>query len=280
MNYSDLPAIHVTLEEKVATVSIDNPPVNLLDEKLIPSLRAFATRVKDDSRVRVIVFESANPDLFLAHGEMRFVTEPHRLAAAAAGADIIPGLNAMQSLHEQIRALPQVTIGKIEGFARGGGHEFLMALNMRFGAIGRTGLSLPEALVGILPGGGGTQYLTALTGHARALELILSGEPADAELAERYGLINRALPAEELDSFVTTLARRIATLDLEVIAAVKTLVGAAAAAIDEAALAAENDAFIKLATADDGTLTRRLLASGAQTLDGERRFEEILLSVR
>lgn len=280
MNYSDLSAIHVTVEQGVATVTIDNPPVNLLDEKLIPALREFTSRVRRDDMVRVIVFDSADRDVFIAHGDMRFVTEPERLAAAAADADVLPGLNVMQTLHEQIRALPQVTIGKITGLARGGGNEFLMALDMRFAAIGRCGLSQPEALVGILPGGGGTQYLTALTGRARALELILGGELADAELAERYGLINRALPADELDTFVATLANRIATLSPEVIHAVTTTVGAAAAPISEAGLAAENDAFIALVTADDSVLTHRLLAAGAQTRDGERHFEDILLNNR
>ncbi len=84
-----------------------------------------------------------------------------------------------------------------------------MALDMRFAAIGKSGQAQPETLMGIYPGGGGTQYVTSLIGRARALELILGGELADAELAERYGLVNRALPPDELDGFVTNLARRI-----------------------------------------------------------------------
>lgn len=280
MSYTDLPALHVALEQGVATVTIDNPPVNLLDETLIPALRELTARLRDDDAVRVVVFASADPEVFIAHGDMRFVTEPHRLAAAAAGADVLPGLNALQTLHEQLRTLPQVTIAKIAGLARGGGNELLMALDLRFAAIGPTGLSQPEALVGIIPGGGGTQYLTALTGRARALELILGGELVTAELAERYGLINRALPADELDTFVTTLAHRIASLSPQVVHAVTSTVDAATTPISGPGLVAENTAFIDLVTADDGALTHRLLAAGAQTREGERNFEDLLLTHR
>jgi enoyl-CoA hydratase/carnithine racemase len=275
LNYSDLPAIRVAVEEGVATVTIDNPPLNLLDEKLILALREFTSRVRHDEAVRVIVFDSADPEFFIAHGDMRFITEPER-AAAYADADVLPGTNVMQTMHEEVRALPQVTIGKIEGFARGGGNEFLMALDMRFAAIGRSGQAQPETLSGIIPGGGGTQYLTALAGRARTLELILGGELAGAELAERYGLINRALPADELDRFVTTLAGRIATLGPDIIGAVKTAVSAATVPITERALAAENDALTGLFTADTVALAHKLLAVGVQTREGERGLEEIL----
>ena len=85
-------------------------------------------------------------------------------------------MNLMQVVHEELRSLPQVTIGKLAGLARGGGNEFLMSLDMRFAAVGKSGQAQPETLMGIIPGGGGTQYLTRLTGRARALELILGGE--------------------------------------------------------------------------------------------------------
>jgi enoyl-CoA hydratase/carnithine racemase len=190
----------------VATVVIDNPLLNLLDETLIPELREFATR----------------------------------------------------------------------GFARGGGNEFLMALDMRFAAIGRSGQAQPETLMGIMPGGGGTQYLTSLVGRARALELILGGELADAHLAERYGLINRALPDEELDGFVATLARRIAGLAPTIVGAVTTAVDAGSAPVTEHGLAVENEALTRLFTGDTAALAHKLLAAGAQTREGERRLEEIL----
>lgn len=97
------------------------------------------------------MFESADPEFFIAHGDMRFLTEPERIAAAD---DLPPGLNVIQALNEEMRSLPQITIGKIGGLARGGGNEFLMALDMRFAAIGKSGQAQPEILMGIYPGGG------------------------------------------------------------------------------------------------------------------------------
>jgi enoyl-CoA hydratase/carnithine racemase len=219
MSYEDLPALTIDVSDGVATVTIDHPPLNLMDAVLLPSLRAFVARVRDDADVRVIVFESADPEFFVAHGDMAYLTDPDALPAAtraaiaaAPGSTVPEGLNILQAMSEEVRSLPQVTIGKLAGFARGAGNEFFMYLDMRFAAIGKSGQAQPVSLMGILPGGGGTVNMTRLAGRARALELILGAELVGAELAERYGLINRALPAAELDPFVDTLARRIAGL--------------------------------------------------------------------
>lgn len=286
MDYTSLPALNVSVGGGVATVRIDHPPLNLLDEVLLPSLRKFTALVRDDAGVRVIVFESADPEFFIAHGDMRFVTEPETVAAAIAAAIAAvpdattpPTLNLIQVVYEEIRSLPQVTIAKIAGFARGGGNEFLMALDMRFAAIGRSGQAQPETLMGIIPGGGGTQYMTNLVGRARSLELILGGQLVDAELAEKYGLVNRALPADELDRFVDTLARRIAGLRPEVIAAAKAAVNAAAAPITVESLSVENAVLSALFTADAAELAHRQLAAGAQTREGERDLERLLSSL-
>ncbi len=119
MTYQDLSGVRVAVSDGVATLTIDNPPLNLLDETLILALRTFAARVRDDAAVRVIVFESADPDFFIAHGDMRFVTEPSRLAAYA-DADVLPGTNMMQTLHEEI-APPAGHHRQAGRFARGGG---------------------------------------------------------------------------------------------------------------------------------------------------------------
>ncbi|MFF5075550.1 enoyl-CoA hydratase/isomerase family protein [Actinoplanes sp. NPDC000266] len=279
----DLPALHVVVADGVATVTIDNPPLNFSDGVLLPSLRRFVARVRDDADVRVIVFESADPDFFVAHGDMRFVTEPEVLAAAGAAtiaanpdAAFPPSLNLMQVVHEEVRSLPQVTIGKLTGLARGGGNEFLMALDMRFAAIGRAGQAQPEVQLGIMPGGGGTQYLTSLVGRARALELILGAQLADAELAERYGLVNRALPADDIDEFVGTLARRIGALRPEIIAAVKIAVSAAAAPVTLEGLGTENAQLTPLFSAEAAALAHKLLAAGMQTRESERDLEGFL----
>lgn len=259
----------------MAAVTIDHPPLNLLDAELIADLHRFVDRVRDDDTVRVIVFESADPEFFIAHGDMRFLTEPEKHAFPA---DLPPGTNVVQAVNEAVRSLPQVTIGKLSGLARGGGNEFLMALDMRFAAIGRSGQAQPETLQGIYPGGGGTQYLTALAGRARALELILGGDLVGAELAERYGLINRALPPGELDGFVEALARRIAALGPLVIDVVKTAVNAADVAAYD--MATESKLAARFSLPEVSAFARRQLDAGVQTRDGELRLEELLRSLQ
>jgi enoyl-CoA hydratase/carnithine racemase len=272
MTYADFSTINVDLQHGVATVAIDNPPLNILDAKLIPDLRRFVAQVRDDETVHVIVFESVDPEFFIAHGDMHFLTDPAMLAVDET---LPPGTtNAIQALNEEIRTLPQVTIGKLAGFARGGGNEFAMALDMRFAAIGKSGQAQPETLMGIYPAGGGTQYMTSLVGRPRTLELILGGELVDAELAERYGLINRALPADELDTFVTTLARRIAGVGRTIIGIVKTAVDAADPTVTD--LVTESGLAGRLSIPEVIALAHKLLAAGVQTREGELRLEELL----
>ena len=210
--YAGYTALRVAVEAGVAYVTLDNPPVNVLDAALMTELNRFAATVRDDPQVRVIVFQSADPEFFLAHGDMNFVNHPDSFTQLKLGDDDGAPLNPMQKLFERFRTLPQVTIAKLAGLARGGGSEFVMALDMRFAAIGQAGLGQFEVLTGIIPGAGGTAYLPRLVGRARALEIVLGAELYDAEQAERYGWVNRALPARELDRYVDTLARRIAAL--------------------------------------------------------------------
>lgn len=282
----DLPGLRIAVADGVAVVTIDNPPLNLSDATLLPSLRRFVAAVRGDENVRVIVFDSADPDLFIAHGDMEFVTDPEVMAAAVAAtiavdpeADFPEGLNLMQVVHEEVRSLPQVTIGKLAGLARGGGNEFFMALDMRFAAIGKSGQAQPEVKLGIMPGGGGTQYLTSLVGRSRALEIILGAQLVDAELAERYGLVNRAVPADEIDRFVDTLARGIGALPPEIVAAVKGAVTAAAAPVTTEKLAIENSMLLPLFTSDAATIAHKLLAAGMQTREGERNLEALLAAL-
>jgi len=119
------------------------------------------------------------------------------------------------------RTLPKVTIAKIEGIVGGGGNEFALSMDMRFGAIGKAVFSQTEAAVGIIAGGGGTHWLTRLMGRSRALEAMLGLLPYSAQMAERYGWINRALPADKIGPFVEMLANSIAYISADTIALVK-----------------------------------------------------------
>ena len=280
-SYTGYEALRITVEAGVATVTLDHPPVNVLGLALIGDLARFAAAVRHDEQVRVIVLQSANPDFFVAHVDMELINQGEAFAELAAALYPEPSpLNIFQQLHEQWRTLPQVTIAKLSGLARCGGNELVMALDMRFAAKGRAGLGQTEVLMGINPGGGATQYLTRLVGRARSLEAILGAALFDAELAERYGWINRALPAEELDEFVATLARNIAALAPGVARAVKVAVDAAAGPITEAGLVKENDLWAQLFQQPIAAmLIRSGLAAGAQTRAGERDLEGLMRSL-
>jgi enoyl-CoA hydratase/carnithine racemase len=262
----------------VAYLTLDHPPVNLMDEAMIRDLQAALAALRAASDVRVLVTQSADPDFFAAHVDFGFMFAPERFVALAE-ADQPADLNPMQAFHLALRSLPQITIAKLRGRLRGGGNELAMAHDLRFAAAGETWLSQVESRVGIFPGGGGTQLLTPLVGRARALEVILGGELYDAETAERYGWINRALPAEQLDDYVAELAGRIAALPAGVATAARDAVDAAIAHTDLAeGLAAEGAQLAKVYPAPDAVVERLRAAveGGAQSRDGELALEVAL----
>jgi len=264
--------LHIEYDRGVATVSINNPPVNVLDVALMSDIRAFLTQVRDDPQTRVIVFQSADPEFFIAHVDMTLIDEPHAFDQFTK--DVPNGLNPFQALGEMIRAQPQVTIVKLEGLARGGGAEFVAAVDMAFAAIGRASLAQCEALMGIIPGGGGTQYLSQRMTRGRALEVILGAALIDALLAERYGWVNRALPANELDAFVHRIATNIAALPEGVIAAAKKAIPPTD--LSEHFLREHKEWAGLFARPAAEKLIRGGLQAGAQTKVGEQDLELLL----
>lgn len=276
MVYANYSSIRITREDGAMWVTIDHPPLNILDAVLMSELNDLAGQVAKDEDVHVIVFQSADPDFFITHGDLNFVNTPETLMNLRLGDAGTEQLNPMMRLHERLRALPQVTIGKIAGLARGGGAEFLSALDMRFAAIGKAGLAQLEALIGIIPGAGGTVYLPQLVGRARALEIVVGATLMDAEIAERYGWVNRALPADELDDFVDGLARNIANRAPGVVRAAKRAIDANTPDLAEA-LDVENRLLGEtLSTPKATELTLAALEAGAQTREGEKNLEIIL----
>ncbi|RRR82919.1 enoyl-CoA hydratase/isomerase family protein [Streptomyces sp. RP5T] len=268
--------LHVSLSDGVAYAVIDNPPVNLLDAALMTDLDRFTGAMAVNDDIRVIVFDSADPEFFVAHGDMRIADDLESFAALTLAPEQDPSLNPMMRLHERIRTLPQITIAKLRGLARGGGAELLSAMDLRFAAREHACLAQPEDRMGIIPGAGGTAYLPGLVGRARALEIILGGGLIDAVTAERMGWVNRAVPGAELDHVVDTLAARIAALPPGVAHATVEAVDAAAVSTADG-LRKANELFGRLFnTSVAGRLGQEALAAGAQTRDGERRLEALI----
>lgn len=272
---TELDTLHVQRDGAVVTITIDNPPVNVLSAIVMRELRDLLNTLADDPTARVIVFDSADAEFFIAHVDMHLGEQMDVLGPLAQAAP--EGVNVFQAVGEQIRQQPQVTIVKLAGIARGGGAEFVAAADMTFAARDSAKLGQVEALMGIIPSGGGTQYLAERVGRNRALELVLTGDDVDADTAADYGWINRAVPDSELDAVVSRIAHQIAELPHGVAAAVKRILaptdltgGYQREETEWAALVGQPAAAQLMSTS---------LERGAQTRTGERNLEAILRSI-
>jgi enoyl-CoA hydratase/carnithine racemase len=185
-------------------VSFNHPPINLVDHGTLQELHDLTSAIEVSEELKVVVFDSADPDFFLAHWDIASVAPPQP-----------PGTPPPSWIDISLRLAraPVVTIGLIRGRARGMGSEIALALDMRFASIERAIFGQPEVGVGLVPGGGSMERLPLLAGRARALEIVLGAGDFDASTAERYGWINRALPDAQLDDFVTGLVQRLASFD-------------------------------------------------------------------
>jgi enoyl-CoA hydratase/carnithine racemase len=211
-------------EGAVLFAEIAAPPMNLLGPTLVRDLVSLIRQAEADSTVKVLVLRSADPDYFISHVDVTRIEEYRDEAAKLVGEASI-GL-----LFRHLSASRLVTIAQIEGRVRGAGNEFVLACDMRFAARESAIFAQPEAAFGLIPGAGGMQHLARLMGRARALEVLLSAEDFNAELAERYGWINRALPGNALGSFVGSLAHRIGKFPAAGLVAIKERANAIALA--------------------------------------------------
>ena len=191
------------------TITFSNPPINMFVPTTIVELGALMTDIEADPSVKVVMFQSANPDFFVAHLDV---------AKAAQRPEV---LGLWRDFVLRLSSTPVVSIAKIRGRARGIGNEFVLACDMRFAGRQSALFGNPEVGVGLVPGGGALEWLPRLVGRSRALEIVLSADDFDADIAERYGWVNRTLDDDDLDSFVDALARRLASFDRETLAAAK-----------------------------------------------------------
>jgi enoyl-CoA hydratase/carnithine racemase len=274
MGYGGYSCLDVRVEDGVAIVAIDHPPMNLLDVALASELDRLSRELGAGDSLGAAVFRSANPDFFIAHADVSMIQQMPEEAP--------PKKTEVSGFHrimERFRKLPLATLGMVEGRARGGGSEFLLSLDMRFAARGRAWLAQPEVAIGIIPGGGGTQRLPRLLGRARALEAVLGCDDFDADLAERYGWINRALPPEELESFVMGLARRIASFPREAIRLAKTAVDSAEGTTEEGLIEEAHLFNLSVASEPARQRMRAFLSAGGQKPEAELEIRNLLSEI-
>src|SRR6516165_8844064 len=203
------------------SVTFSNPPINLIDAAMIGELQQLLTAAETDGRLAVIVFDSADPEFFLAHWDV--AADPTLIDALPPGPT---GMHPWLDVLVRLSRLPQVRIAALRGRARGAGSEFALAADIRFASSERDVLAQFELGPGAVPGGGPPSRLPRLVGRGRALEILMSADDYDADLAERYGYVNRALPDAQFAGFVDRFAERIARLDVRAIREIKAFVNA------------------------------------------------------
>lgn len=217
-------------------IVLDNPPINLIDDSMYDDLYDLVGEIETDANLKVVTFESANPDFFIAHyssaeprsrfGVPRWIETAQRLAASNV-----------------------LSIAVIRGRVRGGGSEFALGCDIRFGSREKAIFGQPEVGTGLIPGGGALQRLPLLVGRARALEIVLGGDDFDADTAERYGWINRAIPEADLDDFVANFVRRVLSFDKRVLGVSKSAINSTGLP-DSVELQETQDTFFRTFTWD------------------------------
>src|SRR5258705_4835505 len=252
-------------------VVFDYPPFNILDATIFEGLQDLLARMDASPSLRVVVFESANPEFYLAHFDLTGKTGNITTAVGPSGLPIL------MDTFVRLTKSQVVSIAKIRGCVRGGSSEVVLACDMRFASRENTQLGQPAVGVGVHPGGGGAERLPLLVGRGRALEIVLGANDFDGDTAERYGYVNRALPDTELDGFVDVLARRIASFDRRAIAAAKSLVNQVSLPSMDRLLDAINSFQTALTWPEAQQRIEALLKLGLQH-DGEfeKRWPEVL----
>jgi len=247
----------------VAAVTIDHPPTNLVDGTFLQGLIELLDECEGDDEVRVLLLSSADPDFFLMHGDVRGILSIPTGAYVPAEKP-----NAAAVAFERLRTSRLVSIGVVDGAARGGGAEFLTALDLRYGSP-RAVLGQPEVPMGILPGAGGTARLPRLLGRSKALEIILTGRDVPAAEAVTIGWLDAVVPSEELNSYAAAIAKRIASMPPASVAAVKRVVDTSLGTIT-GALTTETDALGQLIAAGGHRRPMEaFLSAGGQTRQHE-----------
>jgi len=221
MKYEGFTTFSVDQKDGIATITFDFGTVNVQGQEMLADLNSLAMRLERDRETKVVIFQSANPEIWVCHYDTELLKDMSDEAVSRDEAELLD----LQAVCERISKVPQATIAKLEGFARGGGHELALALDMRFAVRGKFKFMQMEVGMGILPCGGGASRMARQTGLGRALEIILSARDFSADEAESMGTINRAFDtSEEITEYVDTLAKRIAKFPAESINACKQMV--------------------------------------------------------
>lgn len=278
MKYAGFTTFSTQQDGGILTVTFDFGTVNVQGQEMLADLNSLAMRLERDRNTKVVIFQSANPEIWVCHYDTELLKDMSNEAVSRDEAELLD----LQAVCERISKVPQATIAKLEGFARGGGHELALALDMRFATRGKFKFMQMEVGMGILPCGGGASRMARQTGLGRALEIILSARDFDADEAEAMGTINRALDSDEIGVYVDNLAKRIAQFPAESINACKQMVYESIDKPIDEALKAEAY-WLYQATSKTPAL-KRFQAADDQGLEhdigNQRKWNELVMQVQ
>ncbi len=262
----------------VVVVTFDYPPVNIQGQAMIDDLNKLCEKLESDKNTKVVVFQSANKEIFIAHYDIDLLKDLSTKPISKQKAEKSP----LQTVLDRVSRLPQATIAKIEGMARGGGYEFALACDMRFASRGKAVFMQMEVGMGILPCGGGSSRMVRQAGLGKALEIILSAQDFGADEAEKFGTINRAIDPDKIDAYVDKLAERISKFPSESITACKQMVYSSIEMPIEEALKLE-DYYLYQCTSQTTAVDRFKQASETDFQDdinNQRDFESLLMTMQ
>ena len=196
--------IKTSVEEGIATITIDRPAINVLSRQVMQELDEALEQVKHDAAVKVVIITGGGSFAFVAGADIK------EIAALSSGQEAAEVAAKGQAVIMKIQRLGKPVIAAINGVCLGGGNELAMACHLRV-AGDRTRFGQPEINLGIIPGFGGTQRLPRLIGKTKALELVLTGDMITAQEAYRVGLVNYVVPQHQVMKTAKDLARKIAS---------------------------------------------------------------------
>jgi enoyl-CoA hydratase/carnithine racemase len=200
-------------------VTFEHPPINTITATTVAELAELVGLIEQDPDLNVVVFDSANPNFYLAHYDTEH--DPGRTASLPRGPT---GMHAWLDLLVRLSRAPVVSIASIRGRARGAGSEFVLACDLRFASRENTLLGQFEVAMGLVPGGGPMARLSRLVGRGRALEILLVADDLDGPRAAHYGYVNRVIADDQLDDEVEAIASRLERFDHEALARTKSYV--------------------------------------------------------
>ena len=204
MAYENLENVKAENRDGILFVTIDRPKVlNALNAQTVAEIGSIFAEAREDDAVKAVIVTGAGEKAFVAGADINELATMNPISGKAIA-------EKGQRIFSSIERFPKPVIAAVNGFALGGGCELALACHMRI-ASEKAQMGLPEVTLGIIPGYGGTQRMARLLGKGKALELILSGDRIGAAEAERIGLVNRVVPADQLLSTAEELARKMAS---------------------------------------------------------------------